>query len=194
MKIVCLGDSLTYGFGVSRKDIWPNELSKLSGMEIINKGINGDTTGGMLSRFQKDVIDLKPNAVIVSGGSNDVFASQNSDAAKANIFAMLHLAASNQILMITSTLIPIDVSKTPPQWAQFADMKKSDILCGELSAWIMLFSKTFKVPILDLRQFLKDKLNANMPIYHDGLHPNKEAHKMIAVFVGKKLLEFGLKA
>ena len=42
MKIVCLGDSLTYGFGVSRSNSWTNIVNKETRLEIVNKGINGD--------------------------------------------------------------------------------------------------------------------------------------------------------
>lgn len=56
MKIVCLGDSLTYGFGVSRSNSWTNIVNEETRLEIVNKGINGDTTSGMLARFNEDVV------------------------------------------------------------------------------------------------------------------------------------------
>ena len=48
MKIVCLGDSLTYGFMVRRSKIWTKLSEDKTGFEIINEGISGDTSGGML--------------------------------------------------------------------------------------------------------------------------------------------------
>lgn len=60
MKIVCIGDSITYGYNVdyNQSRIHP---AKKTGYEIINCGINGDTSGGMLARFYDDVITEKPN-------------------------------------------------------------------------------------------------------------------------------------
>ena len=64
MKIICIGDSLTEGYGVGRPENWVTLLNERSENDIINKGISGDTTGGMLARFQKDVklaanVDIK---------------------------------------------------------------------------------------------------------------------------------------
>jgi acyl-CoA thioesterase-1 len=89
MKIVALGDSLTVGetgFGFSEFDesaSYPKYLEILakqhltslqSGSEInvLNRGINGDLTSGMLERFSKDVVDEKADYVIILGGSNDI--------------------------------------------------------------------------------------------------------------------------
>lgn len=54
MKIVCLGDSLTYGYGVPRKDGWVSLAAQATGHTLVNKGVSGDTTGGMLARFARD--------------------------------------------------------------------------------------------------------------------------------------------
>ena len=89
---VAFGDSLTVGFqSPTWNSFWPeitpytdflqtkteNLLRRLgqSGSVIVkfhNKGINGDLTSNMLLRFKRDVIDLKPNYVIILGGSNDI--------------------------------------------------------------------------------------------------------------------------
>ena len=74
MKIVCLGDSLTYGFGVSRSNSWTNIVNKETRLEIVNKGINGDTTSGMLARFNEDVVKNSPDIVFIMGGTNDFIA------------------------------------------------------------------------------------------------------------------------
>ena len=44
-KIVCLGDSLTYGYGVSRSKVWTKLAEDKLHIEIINEGICGDTSG-----------------------------------------------------------------------------------------------------------------------------------------------------
>lgn len=46
MKIVCLGDSTTYGYMVNRNQVWTSILNTKfnnSNIQFINKGINGDT-------------------------------------------------------------------------------------------------------------------------------------------------------
>src|SRR5271157_2937907 len=87
MKIVALGDSLTVGeTGFSDSDesaSYPKHLETLakqhltslqSGVEVnvLNRGINGDLTSGMLERFSRDVVDEKADYVIILGGANDI--------------------------------------------------------------------------------------------------------------------------
>ena len=48
MDILCIGDSLTYGYGVGRPHTWCAIASQLTGWNFINLGANGATTGEML--------------------------------------------------------------------------------------------------------------------------------------------------
>ncbi|MGH6713928.1 MAG: GDSL-type esterase/lipase family protein [Bradyrhizobium sp.] len=73
--IVALGASNTYGKGVARNQAYPAQLeailrAKGSSVRVVNAGINGDTTEGMLQRLDRTV----PNgtsAVILQPGGND---------------------------------------------------------------------------------------------------------------------------
>src|ERR1700690_3581697 len=73
--IVALGASNTYGKGVARNQAYPAQLeailrAKGSHVRVVNAGINGDTTEGMLARLDRAV----PNgtsSVILQPGGND---------------------------------------------------------------------------------------------------------------------------
>lgn len=67
MNILCLGDSLTYGYGVGRADTWCTLATQLTGHEFINRGVNGATTGDMLEQ------PLFGHELCVMGGLNDLF-------------------------------------------------------------------------------------------------------------------------
>lgn len=73
MKIVCLGDSLTYGYGVPRRDCWVSLAAEATGHTLVNRGINGDTTGGMLARFGRDVLSEQPDRVLLMGAPTTSF-------------------------------------------------------------------------------------------------------------------------
>ena len=77
MKLVCLGDSLTYGYGVPRRDCWVSRVAECTGHTLVNRGINGDTSGGMLARFGRDVLDERPDRVLLLGGANDIIFGGN---------------------------------------------------------------------------------------------------------------------
>ena len=53
MDMICIGDSLTYGYGVRRAQCWTELASEMSGWTLVNHGICGDTTGGMLVRMRE---------------------------------------------------------------------------------------------------------------------------------------------
>lgn len=72
MKLVCLGDSLTYGYKVKPSETWPSLVKQKLNIEVLNKGINGDTTMGMLGRYNFDVRSESPSHVILMGGGNDL--------------------------------------------------------------------------------------------------------------------------
>jgi len=87
MKIVALGDSLTVGetgfFDSDESVSYPKYLETLakqhlSGLQsgvvvsVLNRGVNGDLTSGMLDRFLRDVVGEKADYVIILGGANDL--------------------------------------------------------------------------------------------------------------------------
>src|SRR4051812_11225974 len=73
--VVALGASNTYGKGVSRDQAYPAQLEAIlrtrgTNVQVVNAGINGDTTEGMLNRLASAV----PNGtkvVILQPGGND---------------------------------------------------------------------------------------------------------------------------
>ena len=65
VDLVLIGDSLTFGYGVPKKDSWVYKLQeKYPYKNILNKGINGDTTSSMLTRYYKDVLIKKPKNIL----------------------------------------------------------------------------------------------------------------------------------
>ena len=42
-KLICLGDSLTFGAGVTRRDCWTSLVQRECGWTVVNRGISGDT-------------------------------------------------------------------------------------------------------------------------------------------------------
>ena len=64
LDMVCLGDSIVYGYGVDYRNAWPYLASERLGLSIMNKGENGDTSAGMNARFMEDVV-WKPCGVSV---------------------------------------------------------------------------------------------------------------------------------
>lgn len=73
MRIVCLGDSLTWGrYGGSYVDA----LARLKPQHTwLNAGVGGDTVVNLLRRLESDVFAHSPDAVLVMIGCNDAISS-----------------------------------------------------------------------------------------------------------------------
>ena len=63
--VVFLGDSITQGWGDNFRGLFP-------GVKMANRGISGDTTRGVLLRLEEDVLALKPAAIVLLIGTNDL--------------------------------------------------------------------------------------------------------------------------
>ena len=181
MKIVCIGDSLTYGFGIGRNKTWPYLSEKKLGIEIINEGISGDTSGGMVSRFNNSVLSQKPDVVLIMGGTNDLIAGADVGIVKANIMSMVHQSLNKFIEPIVGIPTKIDLINVRDDWAAFTDYKRVSMQLEEYREWINKFSKTFNIKIIDfyleIENMCNDKINE---LYIDGLHLNEQGQIVMA--------------
>ncbi len=80
-----LGDSLSFGLGAESNHGYVGVLQKRLGLEMVNKGVSGDTSKMALDRLQKDVLDLKPALVLVELGGNDFMQKIPTDETFANL-------------------------------------------------------------------------------------------------------------
>ncbi len=71
-KIVCFGDSLTFGTGAGAGMDYPSQLAAMIGKPVLNKGMPGDTTASALGRLNRDVLSVKPDIVLITLGGNDL--------------------------------------------------------------------------------------------------------------------------
>jgi acyl-CoA thioesterase-1 len=78
-SLVCLGNSLTAGYGATTPGVddksksYPTYLQDKINIPVINAGVSGDTTLQGLSRVNIDVLSKNPRIVIIELGANDLF-------------------------------------------------------------------------------------------------------------------------
>ena len=65
-RVVFFGDSITIAWKERDNNVF------FPGKPYLNRGISGQTTPQMLVRFQQDVVALKPAAVVILAGINDI--------------------------------------------------------------------------------------------------------------------------
>ncbi|MCR9263182.1 MAG: SGNH/GDSL hydrolase family protein [Flavobacteriaceae bacterium] len=101
-RIVFMGNSITEGWEDANPSFFIDN-------PYINRGISGQTTPQMLLRFQQDVIDLHPKAVVILAGTNDIAGNTGPmtlEQIRDNILSMVQLAKANGIHPIVCSVLP----------------------------------------------------------------------------------------
>jgi len=185
LSYVALGNSLTVGYIPFRirnqpymrflkelADDFLSESGKCEEIEVsmINKGVNGDLTEGMLHRFQRDVIDFKPNYVIILGGTNDIGWGYSIQKIYNNLKTMYMKARENGIEPIGCTLPSVRRwdNGIPPR-IEINDLLIDYCRLREISC-VDLFSKTCDPETKRLKSDYSS----------DGLHLNKLGYMKVA--------------
>ena len=68
--VLALGDSLTYGYGAPPEAAYPRKLSELTGWQLVNGGVSGDTSQQALARLPA-LMKQSPKLVLLGIGGND---------------------------------------------------------------------------------------------------------------------------
>lgn len=166
MKIVCLGDSITYGWPWGPEVSWTTMLGNIIDGEVINRGIPGNTTSQMMERFDKAVLKTNPTHLIIMGGINDIVWQESFDRIVWNLRTMAEKAADHNIKVIFG--MPTVV-----------DDEYIEKLTQRIRNWIREYSNQQAIPVIDFDrafygqngEILTELLNA------DGAHPTKEGYK-----------------
>ena len=100
--VLALGDSITFGTGTTPEASYPAVLARLTGWNVVNAGIPGDTSAQALARLPDLLQEHKPQLVLVSIGGNDFLRRLGDADVKANIrrIAEQCIAAGAQVLLI----------------------------------------------------------------------------------------------
>jgi lysophospholipase L1-like esterase/poly(3-hydroxybutyrate) depolymerase len=99
--VVFFGDSITQG--------WATLTSDFSHLKVANRGISGDTTRGLRTRLQGDVLDLKPAAVSILIGTNDLDQGAEPETVAKNLQAIV------AALQEANPAMPIVINKVMPR-------------------------------------------------------------------------------
>ena len=100
--VLALGDSLTVGTGASPETSYPTVLAQLSGWNVINAGVSGDTSAQALARLPALLQEHSPPLVLVGIGGNDFLRRLPETQTRANVrqCCELALAGGAQVLLI----------------------------------------------------------------------------------------------
>lgn len=178
-KIVFMGNSITEGWSIFDKAFFKD-------MPYINKGVSGQTTGEMLARFQRDVIDLQPSMVVILAGINDIAENQGYvplDRIFGNIIAMAEQAKEHNIKVIMSSVLPaLDFPWRP-------GMQPKDKIIA-LNAMLAKYAAVNGITYVDYYSVMVDENKALNDAYtYDGVHPNKRGYRVMGPLLEDAILK-----
>lgn len=195
-QIFCHGDSLTEGTDIEVAYRWPSLLQNALGTKVINTGIGGDTTAGLLSRFSTDVIPRKPGAVILMGGTNDFWWDLPTNTVLANLFSMAYQAQYHGVAPLFGLPMPFDKNQaakqsySPPQAGYDQLLAKVKSLRQKLKT----VAGESDIPVLDFYHlFIGDGGRIRSDLFlDDGMHANRQGHRMMAELAASQIADIFL--
>jgi len=168
-RVIYMGDSIT--------DLWIiSDSAFFSSHDFIDRGISGQTTGQMLVRFREDVINLKPAAVIILAGINDI--AENNGPSKledvmGNIVSMSELANINRIKVILCSVLPAYSFPWRPAINPVPKVKA-------LNSMIKTYADSHHLQYLDYYSAMADTRGGlSEDLAKDGVHPTLKGYKLM---------------
>ena len=170
-RIVFMGDSITEEWSL----LYPEFFS---GKNYINRGIGGQTTPQMLIRFKPDAIDLKPYAIIILAGTNDIAGNTGPSTVRMitdNIFSMAELAIAYDIIVVLASILPVY------QYPWVDDVLDPLSVIDSINSKIKDYVENKGLVFLDYySSMVDDRKGLKSDYTSDGVHPNEAGYKVMS--------------
>jgi lysophospholipase L1-like esterase len=171
--------------GNSITDAWINNFPEyFSENNYIDRGISGQTTPQMLVRFRADVINLKPVAVTILAGTNDIAGNTGPSTLEMiadNIYSMTELARANGIKVILSSVLPAYAYPWRP------GVEPAEKI-AQLNEMIKAYANSHGIVYLDYYTSMVDERKGLKKEYsEDGVHPNKAGYQVMMELCSKAI-------
>ena len=175
-RVVFMGDSIT--------DAWPQARygDFFVGKPYVGRGISGQTTPQMLIRFRPDVIALKPKAVVILAGTNDIAGNtgpMTNEEVQGNLASMAQLAKANGIRVVMSSIQPVSAYHAAPGAVPQTTRRPMERIRA-INDWMKKYAATeghvyldYFAAMIDDKGMLREELSA------DDLHPNAQGYAIM---------------
>lgn len=169
-RIVCLGDSLTAGYGLDPAFAFPALVQRslkesLPEVEVVNAGVSGDTTAGALRRVNW-VLRTPADILVVALGGNDALRGLPPEETRANLTTIINTARER----VPGIRIVLAGMLAPPNMGE---------------AYQLAFAEAYREVVeetkVEFMPFLLEGVAANPELnLADGIHPNAQGQAVIA--------------
>ena len=145
---------------------------------VLNRGVNGQRSDEILSRFARDVVRERADYVIILAGVNDIYQGRRPFDVQASLDAMYRLALDARIVPVAATVLPYDLHRRtlgdrlrgrPPSTAR---------ILREMNGWIAATARTLGLPFCDTNAAGGDPSDPDrLRGTPDGLHPDVAGYR-----------------
>lgn len=182
VDLVCLGDSVVYGYGTYSACAWPFLAGKKLGLNVLNKGENGDTADGMNVRFMEDVVFNRPGEVFLMAGANDILMGIPQAHTCESMEMMVGKALQADIPPIIGIPLQVDGEMLKKCWFSFYSIEDTMDLFVRYRAWLLEYCERRHIPVVDFQKAFPAYLQQEgiSRGFTDGVHPTREGYRVMA--------------
>lgn len=159
-NLIAFGDSLTEGYRMSEGQSYPDQLARLLGRPVLNRGNSGDTTADALARIEQDVLAHDPRIVLLCLGANDMLRRQDPEQQFANLRQMILRIQDRGALVVLIGVEGYPLLARVDYGARYRELAK----------------QTGAVYMPDVM----DGILGRAKLMHDEIHPNADGYARIA--------------
>ena len=177
-SVVFMGNSITQCWYEMHPDFFNDN-------NFAGRGISGQVTQQMMSRFRADVIELDPRAVVILAGTNDVARNNgyiSLEHIAQNIESMIQLAKANRIKVILCSVLPVKQYK----WRK--DLGNVSWRILELNKMLRKLARKYNCKWVDFYEPMVDREGGLDSRYtKDGVHPTPAGYDLMEAIIAPKL-------
>jgi len=144
-------------------------LSELSGLTVINAGINGELSIDGLNRLKSFLDEYKPQLLLLCHGANDMLQKKDLSEMSSNLEAMITMAQNREIQVLLIAVPNTNLTLTPIKQYQQVAQRMGIPLENELMSEIL----------------------SQPSLHSDIVHPNAQGYQKMAEAIYQRLLSHG---
>lgn len=176
--VLAFGDSVTHGTGAAPGEDYPARLAVLTGWDVRNHGVPGDTAQAARARIAAALEETQPALVLLEIGGNDFLRQRKESQVREDIRAILAAVRAQRIPVVL-----IAVPGFSPLGAAVGRLSDSPIY--------ETLAAEEKLPLV--ANVFTDVLS-NPALKADAIHPNAHGYRRLAEGIAAALRETGLLA
>tara|TARA_Y100000589_G_scaffold184187_1_gene174507 strand:+ start:128 stop:751 length:624 start_codon:yes stop_codon:yes gene_type:complete len=175
-SLLIYGDSISAGYGMDKDKQWSEILkfifqeNNLS-LNVFNRSVSGETTGGGLTRIEDTLNELKPSYMLLELGGNDALRGYPPKKIFENLVKIIDASKKRDIKVFL-----MQIRILPNYGKRYQSQFES------------IYPKIAEEKKVILLPFMLENVALNKDLMlPDGIHPNVDAQPIIAEFVFRNM-------